>query len=559
MSLLSVEKAQEFSKFPPVCSFIEKPIVVIEKGIQYNSPQVLAATSVSDQGITFNIIPSNYNSLISRKWLLRMKFRCVIVSPDRGQPLYNSFVNDNLAAPRSFPINHVVSNATLSVGNVSSFQNQNLYLIDAAQHINSFQEDLFAEQSCTPCQLDTCYDYNEVYPSSINPLNNYANSSYHDLGRGAFKPYYVSSTTSHTNLTIDYIFSEYLMLPFLINSGPESSGLSKTTSMQLQLQLSNLNNILSYNASHLGAWTSLTTSVSSAELLFTQYTMDMFNNIPKTLNYPYKVPSTVFITNIGTTAANTSFSVQSQNVQLTNLPKAVYIWISRTTASKSYTHSDAFSEITSISVSFGGKTGLLSSAGQQTLYQISRKNGVNMSFPQWKNYIGSILCFDFVEDLPSGESDLAPNTANFAGNFSVQVNGRNIDLVNSWDLQLNMVFVSDQVLQISDGGKASVSEALFTRQDVLQAKSFPVLPNTSDRNMIGYGIFGNINSFLKDNKILSKGLKAVSGITSAIPHPVGQAISGATGIGSTLAEKLGYGMLQSGGKKMKASDFRRKY
>ncbi len=556
MSLLNVQKAQEFSKFPPVCTFTDKPIVIIEKGIQYCSPQVLAATSVSDQGVIFNIIPSNYNALLSRKWLLKMKFRCVIVSPDYGQAVYNSFVNDNLAAPRSYPINHVVSNATLSVNNISSFQNQNSSLIEAAQHINSFQEDLFAEQSTTPCQLDSCYDYNEVYPSSINPLNNYANSSFHDLGRGAFKPTYVSSTSSHTNLTLDYVFSEYLMLPFLVNSGPESSGLTKATSMQLQLQLSSLNNILSYNASHLGAWTSLTTSVVSAELLYNQYTMDMFTEVPKVLNYPFKVPSMVFTTNIGTTAANTTFAVQSQNVQLMNLPKALYCWVSRSTASKSYIHADAFAEITSISIQFGGKTGLLSSASQQTLYQISRKNGVNMSFPQWKDYIGSILCFDFVEDIPSGESDLAPNTSNFAGNFSVQVNGRNIDLANSWDLQLNMVFVSDQVLQVSDA-KSNVAEALFTRQDVLRAKEYPVIPNTSDRNMIGYGIFGNINSFLKDSKLLSKGLKAVSGIASVIPHPVGQAVSGATGIGSTVAEKLGYGML--GGKKMKASDFRKKY
>jgi len=308
MSQLLIEKAQEFTKLPAVASFIEKPVVIIEKGVQNCSPSVLAATSVSDQNVIFNIIPNSYDSLISRRWMIRMKFRCVIVSPDYGQPVYDSFVNNNLAAPRAFPINHVVTNANLSINNISSFQNQNSLLIDAAQRINSFQEDLFGEQSSTPCQLDSSYSYNVVANSNINPLNNYKSSSYHDLGRGAFKPYYVSSTSSHTALTIDYIFSEYLMLPILINSGPEGSAMTKATQAQLQLQLSNLNNILSYNASQLGAWTSLTTSVVSADLLFTQYTNDFFSPVPKALSYPFQVPSNVYITSIGSTAADSAYS-----------------------------------------------------------------------------------------------------------------------------------------------------------------------------------------------------------------------------------------------------------
>ncbi len=543
MSLIIQEKANEFLKLPPVVDFIQKPIVLIEKGVQSFMPNQLTATSVSNNNIIWNIIPSSFDALIDKRWCAEIDVTFTIVSPDYGQPLYNSFLT-GLASLRAYPLNNCISNVNLSINNISTFQQQTNLMIQAAQRINEFQDQINGQLSTAPSQPDTVYNYNLYSTGTINAMRGYADSSFHDFGRGAYQPYSVSSTSSHTALTIAYKFAEYISCPMLLMAGEAEQGLTKNTQLQLQLQLANLTNMLSYNATSLGAWTSVAANINSATLLFNQYNGDIFTRVPEVLTYPYKVPSNVYTTAIGNVTGGSTFSVQAQNIQLTSLPNKCYMWVGRANSTRDYTTSDSFANITSLSVQFDNRSGLLSSASDKQLYQISRDNGLQMSWPQWKSFVGSVMVIDFSKDLGLS-SDVAPGVSNFASNFSCQITGVNLDPSVTWNMQLNIVFVSDAVMTVSNSN-AITQQSMFTREDVLRAKEFPQVPNDKQRPQIGSGFLSDVHDFVKKNKLVSGVLNVGKTVASAIPHPYAQVASVPLGIGAELANKLGYGRSKKG-------------
>jgi hypothetical protein len=317
----------------------------------------------------------------------------------------------------------------------------------------------------------------------------------------------------------------------LVNGGEELKGITKQTQIQLNLQLANLSNILSYNASALGAWTSVSVSIITAELLYNSYTNNIIAPIPQYISYPYKKLTNVYQTSIGSISGSATFSAQCNNIQMTGLPNRIMCWIERTESSRTYIHADGFANVSQVSITFANRTGILSSASEQQLYHISKDNGIDLSYPQWHTWLGSILVFDPAKDFGL-QPDEAAGIANFTGNFQITLTGKNLS-ANSVDYTMNIVFVNDAVLQISDQN-AQVQDVLVTREDVLSAPQLPKVPQIEAKGMVGYGFFDAAKKFLQDSKLISKGLKAVG----SIPNPYAQAVGS---VGGPIAESLGYG------------------
>lgn len=150
---------------------------------------------------------------------------------------------------------------------------------------------------------------------------------------------------------------------------------------------------------------------SNPVLLFKYITPSLLQRLPRSISYPYfsvdRYPTTSNIS----FAPNSSQILQSNNIQLKSIPRKIYIFARRQNMDETFSTTDTYFAINNISLNWNNESGLLSSATQQDLYNISKKNGVNLSWSQWAGaysfvsqtiantskigLVGSILCLNF--------------------------------------------------------------------------------------------------------------------------------------------------------------------
>jgi hypothetical protein len=556
MSLL-LDKAILLNKLPATINFSKKPVVAIHKGVITNTPTQIVSTSYNNSTIQFQIVPSNFHTFISRKWYIQVPIQITITSPDYGQKISDGWLNGGLAALRSFPLQNMISVASLTVNNISNFTAQNQQFIAASQHINGFLQDFYTDLSGSPCMPDPAVNYNMVSNGNLNPLGKLQNSTFYQFTRGAFQPDSISVDTN-TSCVLNYTIYEPIQLQMLLSSKEDYLAFTRNTQIQFNLTLSNLTQCISYNAAALGPYTNASVSLTSygngPVLYFNQMTGDILDQLPQTLSYPYKNISSVYNNVVGPLAPGASTTATTSNVQLQGFPNKMYLWVAKSPSTKTYTDADGFCSISNISISFNNVGGILSTASQFQLFSMSVKNGLNMNWTQFNSILGSVIVLDFAEDIGNMGSDVAPNVSNWQGNLQVQVTFKNIDSATWSAPQMNMVLLYDSMLQVGRDGMAINTNSFFDRSDVINVSRFDPAPSEPHKDSIGYGFLGDVNKFFKDSKLLSKAAKIGSTVSSAFPNPLAQGISQGLSLGSDVVSQLGYGR-KKGGMMMHARDF----
>lgn len=272
----------------------------------------------------------------------------------------------------------------------------------------------------------------------------------------------------------------------------------------------------------------------------------------KAITYPYNVVIRYPFEQDSAVTAGSPTQIVSQSLQLTTIPRRIYIWVreSHKTSYKNTAATDTFFSISNISVQFQNKNGQLSSATQNQLYQIAKKNGCNMNFTQWSGNqviipsvnpalawgayscgtIGSVVCLELATDLGLSQ-DMCPGMLT-QSLLQVQVQCTNISKRSIIPvLVVATVQEGSWVIQ----NKASYSSVgIVTMEDIKMANERPHY-NMRDVEDVNGGnffsglknVFSKIGDFFKKHSLLSKGL-------ALIPHPHAQ-------LASKGAEAIGYG------------------
>ena len=192
------------------------------------------------------------------------------------------------------------------------------------------------------------------------------------------------------------------------------------------------------------------------------------SQIPKQVNYQYYKCET-YVNDMNTTlAGNASQTFTNNAIQLSTVPKCIYIWASRPESSKTYLTTDTFFRINSLSLNYLNVSGQFSSMSIQDLYQMCVKNGCNLSWTEWSGraisigestgpgtlgsidgMVGSCIKID-VSDLHIPSNVASGMNLNSQLSFSV-----NVENVNQLDpaigVQLTTVLVYDGLMTISNG------------------------------------------------------------------------------------------------------------
>lgn len=456
--------------------------VVHISGVQNNYYEMKPDGSSFTSNIVFNnvITPSLSNTLVSRRMRLRYVVQAVATNAlapalfNPGAPMYNATpayasADAPVVAPsaclRAYPLQSVCDTLSLTLNGATT-------TLNSRQVISAIQRRLekdYLKGVASECPViadnvailhaDTRQAYAHVAvaagvdvnapvvftgaPTSNQVLSTYYNSD--GTTRGSFVPCYVSADFK----TYQYEVSETLLLSPLSHMEDENY-LANINTLSMVLNFTQLNDMFvfaSQQAVPAGFAVSILTPV--LELTYIQVPNDIVQ-IPRLVQYPYE--NVVYFTKTQTTlptagAAATSIQVQSDTLRLQSMPSLIYIFTrptlqQRTSVAGGVSYTDAFfslglptagnGTLPNVSITLGNRSGLLSSASSQTLYQMSRRNGYNSTYEDFQYGSGSLLIIDPVQDLGVNlqAGDALPGES-ASVNFQYQATYSNINWVNS--------------------------------------------------------------------------------------------------------------------------------
>jgi hypothetical protein len=267
-------------------------------------------------------------------------------------------------------------------------------------------------------------------------------------------------------------------------------------------------------------------------------TPNIIETIPPALPYPYEVVNS-YPTGNQFVATGATFSMSSNNIQLTNIPSKIYCYIrqqdsdlqitsgaSNATPAPGYTYADGFARITGVSIQFNNVAGLLSSATEADLWRLSVRNGIELSWPEWTQCnanstgvappqaltgvsTGAILCIKPYLDfgLPP---DLAPGV--LANQFNLQIN---VNAVNTnpntpgTTFTLFIIIIQEGILTITSEDNALQQLGTLTKSEIVNARNIEPMPWNQAKSWNG-------GSFWSD--LAETGNRVLSGIEKALPY-----------------------------------------
>ena len=287
-----------------------------------------------------------------------------------------------------------------------------------------------------------------------------------------------------------------------------------------------------------------------------QYKKISSKNCVPYLDYPRYLSSQQTTTSI---TAGATATLTSQSLQINQIPDLLLICVRKPMSSQTFTDASAFLTINSISLSFNNTSGILSTANQQQLYNISYQNGSSQTFYEFSgsafnNQTGATI------DLATGEPVYSTTTTTIGKGASVGTIGSLLVLnpVLNFNLpsylsnsslgQFNLYFtvsVTNQlgatisnpeicVVCVNSGifttqlGTSIINTGILTKEDVLKTKDQkPLMDHTDYKRFIG----GNLANFGMSNvmKLFKKHVQNANDSTSAEEPIVAESASGFSG------------------------------
>lgn len=519
----------------------QKNHIVLQGGSRYTEKTHIA-DSWGNPGETpveaqFSFDPPSAQTITDRM----MRIRCYVdVESKDGD--FQLGTNDG---PRQFPIHSMCETLTVQINGESISDNIGEKL-HAMLAYGNCPEDRNKTWSTTPAMPDQYQQLSDwtTYGSGKNPLADYGENS-SETPRGGFVAQVISPTH------IRYVITEpVLMSPFYDGLGSQVEGFCNVEQFDLSYRwVSDPSQFWTHSDAG-NAISGVNVSFYRApEILVTYITPDITQNIPRLLTLPYHKQISYRKDVSAMAIGEKRTGLLSDSIKLSQIPRRMYIFVKQNKRSMDFTQPNAFAGISRISVDWENQTGLFGSATQQDLYEISRRNGLNMSYTQFAKHRGSVICIEFGTQLGLLDNE-APGVRG-AYMMSVSIDVENLSGEADWDGQFYLVAVNEGTFQIAENiGRATLGN--LSADVAFAAKRSEELDYTHYEALRGGGFFSSLKSFV--NKV-ARGVqtgaaaaeKLAPAVVGAFPElaPVAAAIP-AVSAGAALARSLSGGGLAGG-------------
>jgi hypothetical protein len=435
-------------------------------------------------------------------------------------------------APRAMPLSRAIKTLNVKI-------NDGSFSVPINDVITCFQRFYYKDYknvyalSTTPTFLDESQSYDELTNTIRNPLAAYSNASFYGEPRGGHPGIMVLTNTSTQGVVNLRIVEPLFLSPF--NWGHmDHPGFYGIQSMEIQVTFDT--NLAACLWSHAPGGSSTFSNISVAianqpQLLFQYLSPSLVDMMPSSCVYPYYSVDR-YVTDVGSTLApGASTTLYSNNIQLNSHPKRVYVYARQRNNDWTITSTDTFARINNITISYSNKAGLLSAATPAQLYQISRKNGCDMSWGEWfgtygtntpraVSGVGGVFCFEVSSDIGIDDVSAVGQLENIQ--LQLNVNITNINPTTSINYSVYIVVISEGTITITQNRCIS-QIGVISRNDVLQMANMPALEyHVEVASGSGGDFFGAVKNVLaKAAPLISKalpyaqmaceGLKAVTG------------------------------------------------
>lgn len=348
-----------------------------------------------------------------------------------------------------------------------------------------------------------------TYGSAKNPLAKFGESTYDP--RGGFPVEVIDARTIRVILT-EPIF----MSPFLSGYGRQSEGFVNVNQMNLNWRWkSDLSQMLSHSS--LGnAITAVSVSMYQApELLVNYLTPDLMELIPQLQTLPLTKQNEYLKTYDGI-ADGASQLMISDSIKLSQIPRKLFLFARHKRSTSTHATSDSFLKIDNLNVLWNNQSGLLSNASEQQLYEISRRNGLNLSYGSWSKYRGGVMCIEFGKDIGLLDSE-APGVQ---GQYTISVQMRTTNVSGAvFDAEFFMVFLYEGTFSVFENG-ARASLGNLTQEMVLASKQSDEMDYHQYTDLSGGSFWTELKGFV--NKVArgvqSVGKFAAPALSAAFPE-----------------------------------------
>lgn len=503
------------------------------------------AISETNNQIVFNIQVPSEQTIIDRRVLLQTELSLEVTSKGASGCYYGV-----VAALASFPLHQLmtvlsatINNNTVSV-NVRDVLPAIIRLLDC--------DDLVNYNSSSPTFADTMISYStDVIGTGLSHPNQsyYAVNETCNIHRGSFSPKTYSIAAGESGYKVEsftWLLTEPLLLSpfFFSNLKSNSQGFYGIQNMNIVVNVGNTKRVFRGQSGAAGASSQAVPSppdtgvgaISAVEqdtlfnnsyLLFnflTPHPSDMlparnivpFYELPRYLT-PYSTdavgyncdPSGNYTAGLGVTSTN--FTIRTNSLQLNQIPDKLIVYVRRTQQSLSWGDSDVGFPIEKIVVNFNNNSGILASALQVDLWQMSRNNGLKSNWNDFKGFAvnqltaapasvgthGSYLVLEFGKDIQLTEDFYACGSL---GNFNLQMditctNNRPYNLSGTNNVEAVLITMNSGVF-VCERGTSSTYTGILTKQDVLEASQQDHYTHDDVKRLVGGGFFDSIKSGL---------------------------------------------------------------
>ena len=512
----------------------------IFKGAEGQNTVQQQANSYSTSGVSWNFNSQSENTIIDRRIYARVQFLVTFVGT---APVGMKLLNTESDAPRCLPLASITNSLKVTI-NGSSVETQYSSALLGLLRYNLDDEVKERDLSMSPMCQDKYQRYVDGVGSVRNPLSNYQNSG-KDTGRGAFSfdaitnPFSVDAAVPITATCLFTVTEPLLISPMKYKSSELSSGFIGVQNMGVSFNFSagQLERVWSRSPSPGVNLTSVVCSLGAGttappSLLVNYLTPPLLSQsqIPKQVNYQYYKCET-YVNDMNTTlAASASQTFTNNAIQLSTVPKCIYIWASSPESSKTYLTTDTFFRINSLSLNYLNVSGQFSSMSIQDLYQMCVSNGCNLSWTEWSGralsigestgpgtlgsvdgMVGSCIKIS-IKDLhiPSNVA----SGLNLNSQLSFSVNVENVNVAEPVPVALTTVLVYDGLMTISNGSMAT-QVGVISERDVVETRKDRdnYIDWSSAQSIYGGDLFSKLGHFAAMGK---RGLDAVCSVKDMV-------------------------------------------
>jgi hypothetical protein len=507
---------------------------VVRQGGSRVNQQIFPSNSWGSPGAplvqaSWNVSPPSTQTIVDRNIRIKAYLEVVV-----DQPLQIG-TNDGL---RQFPLSAITDVITMQVNGETLSQNT----ADLIAAMNCYHNDAYDRNravSTSPAMQDQYQKYSDwqLYGSARNPLADYGENS-GEMSRGGFPV-----TIAPDGLSFRCELTEPLFLSPFLSGQDEDEGMVNVNQLNLSVRWVQLTNRVLCHSSAGNAITAVSASFYQAPEVLVNYITPMITYpLPTVQTFPYSKLQQ-YIKPVGNFTAGSSQTLISDSIKLSLIPHRMYAYVRHARSSSNYTVADSFAKISRMSVLWNNQSGLLSTASEQELFDISSRNDCNLSYPQWDKYRGSVMCVEFGKDIGLQANE----AAGVSGQFTVQVQIEATNLDDTGDYEFFLLMDQPGTFSIfENGARASIGN--FSESMVLSAQQ----GDTESSHAVYTALHGGrLNGrFMKGFKNFvhrfSSGLGSIANMAAPIVGALAPELSPALGLIQQIAPQVAQASQGSG-------------